>query len=405
MVFQAMYNEHLKERNMNDTTIDNPSIIENQRHLFDMPDDIAYLNCAYMSPLMQPAVDAAGQGVRYKAQPWTYGGSSFFTYTEQLRALAAKWINTDSDNMALVPSASYGIQVAANNLPLRKGGEILVLKDQFPSHVYPWREKAKDCGGKIVTVTRPDSGDWTKAVLDANGARTEIVALPATHWADGGYLDLETIGKATRDVGAKLVLDLTQSLGAMPFDVRAVQPDFMVAAGYKWLMGPYTLAYLYVAPEWQDGAPIEHNWMNRKGSEDFSRLVDYQDEFQPGARRFDMGEKSNPAQVMAACASLQQLLDWGVGNISHTLGARNARVANTARQVGLHVTEDKFRSPHYVALQYKYGVPDGLAEKLAAQNIFVSVRGNAVRITPHLYNTDNDIERLFAGLGYARARI
>ncbi|MCF6221715.1 MAG: aminotransferase class V-fold PLP-dependent enzyme [Robiginitomaculum sp.] len=381
------------------------TILKNQRHLFDMPDDIAYLNCAYMSPLMTPAVDAAGQGIQYKVQPWTYGGSSFFTYTEQLRALAAKMINTKSDNVALVPSASYGIQVAANNISLSRGGEILVLKDQFPSHIYPWREKAKACGGKMVTVERRENGDWTKAVLDAVGARTEIVALPATHWADGGYLDVEIIGKAARDVDAKLVLDLTQSLGAMPFDVQAVQPDFMVAAGYKWLMGPYTLAYLYVAPEWQDGVPLEHNWMNRKGSEDFSRLVDYQDAFQPGARRFDMGEKSNPAQVMAACTSLQQLLDWGVENISHTLGARNARVANTARQLGLHVTEDNFRSPHYVALQYKEGVPDGLAEKLAAQNIFVSVRGNAVRITPHLYNTDTDIERLFAGLGYARARI
>lgn len=374
------------------------SMIENQRHLFDMPDDIAYLNCAYMSPLMTPAVDAAGQGLRYKVQPWTYGGSSFFTYTEQLRALAAQMINADSNDMALVPSASYGIQVAANNLPVSTGGEILVLKDQFPSHVYPWREKAKACGGKIVTAVRPGNGDWTSAVLQAIGPRTEILALPATHWADGGYLDLEIIGKAARDIGAKLVLDLTQSLGAMSFDVGTVRPDFMVAAGYKWLMGPYTLAYLYVAPQWQDGMPLEHNWMNRKGSEDFSRLVDYQDEFQPGARRFDMGEKSNPAQVMAACASLRQLLEWGVDNISKTLGERNSRLADNARQLGLHVTEDKFRSPHYVGLEFADGVPEGFAEKLAADNIFVSVRGNSVRVTPHLYNTDRDIERLLDAL-------
>lgn len=376
----------------------NDTIIENQRHLFDMPDDIAYLNCAYMSPLMKPAVDAAGTGIQYKVRPWTYAGSNFFTYTEQLRELAAKMVNAETDDMALVPSASYGIQVAANNLPLSLGGEILVIKDQFPSHVYPWREKAKDCGGKIVTVERPDNGDWTSAVLAAIGAHTEIVALPATHWADGGYLDLEIIGKAARNVGAKLVLDLTQSLGAMPFDIETVQPDFMVAAGYKWLMGPYTLSYLYVAPEWQDGTPLEHNWMNRKGSEDFSRLVDYQDEFQPGARRFDMGEKSNPPQLMAACASLQQLLDWGVANISHTLGVRNARLANNARQLGLHVTEDKFRSPHYVGLEFTGGVPNGLAESLAADNIFVSVRGNSVRVTPHLYNTDDDIGSLLDAL-------
>jgi len=370
-------------------------MIANQRHKFDMPDDVAYLNCAYMSPLMTLAVEGAGTGIAYKIQPWTYAGSAFFTYTEQVRELAAKLIGAGTDDIALVPSASYGLQIAANNLPLSKGGEILLIEDQFPSHVYPWREKAKACGGVINTVARPADGDWTAAVLASMGPRTEILALPATHWADGGHLDLETIGAAARKIGAKLVLDLTQSLGAMPFDVTKVQPDFMVAAGYKWLMGPYTLSYLYVAPQHQDGIPLEHNWMNRKGSEDFSRLVDYQDEFQKGARRFDMGEKSNPPQLMAACASLTQLLDWGIDNISDTLGARNSDIANRARQMGLIVTPDDLRSPHFLGLGLPQGIPKGFAESLAAENIFVSIRGSSVRVTPHLYNTDNDIDRLF----------
>ncbi len=370
-------------------------MIPNQRHKFDMPETIAYLNCAYMSPLMNAAVEGAGTGIAYKIQPWTYAGSQFFTYTEQVRELAAQLINAQADDIALVPSASYGLQIAANNLPLSEGGEVLLIEDQFPSHVYPWREKAKACGGLINTVARPSDGDWTAAVLAAIGKRTEILALPATHWADGGHLDLETIGAAARKIGAKLVLDLTQSLGAMPFDVQTVQPDFMVAAGYKWLMGPYTLSYLYVAPQHQEGAPLEHNWMNRKGSEDFSRLVDYQDEFQKGARRFDMGEKSNPPQLMAACAALTQLLDWGIDNISATLGARNSIIADNARQLGLSVAPDKFRSPHFLGLGFPGGIPHGCAEKLAGENIFVSIRGSSVRVTPHLYNTDADIDRLF----------
>ena len=370
-------------------------MIPNQRHKFDMPDDVAYLNCAYMSPLMTSAVEGAGTGIAYKIQPWTYAGSQFFTYTEQVRELAAKLVGAQADDIALVPSASYGLQIAANNLPLSAGGEILLIEDQFPSHVYPWREKAKACGGVINTVARPGDGDWTAAVLAAMGKRTEILALPATHWADGGHLDLETIGAAARKIGATLVLDLTQSLGAMPFDVAKVQPDFMVAAGYKWLMGPYTLSYLYVAPQHQGGAPLEHNWMNRKGSEDFSRLVDYQDEFQKGARRFDMGEKSNPPQLMAACAALTQLLDWGIENISNTLGARNSDIANRARQMGLSVVPDELRSPHFLGLGLPSGIPKGFAESLASENIFVSIRGNSVRVTPHLYNTDADIDRLF----------
>ncbi len=377
-------------------------MINNQRHLFHMPDDIAYLNCAYMSPLMNSVVKAAGVGVQYKVQPWTYGGADFFKYAENYRELAARLVNTSADNIALVPSASYGIQIAANNLPLRPEGEILVLEDQFPSNIYPWREVSKTHGGAVNTVVRPENGDWTSAVLQAVGPRTEILALPATHWADGGFLDLEIIAMSARAHGAKLVLDLTQSLGVMPFDIEAVRPDFMVVAGYKWLLGPYSLGFVYIAPEWQMGVPLEHNWMNRKGSEDFSRLVDYQDGFQPGARRFDMGEKSNPAQLLAGSAALSQILDWGVSNISDTLGARNISIAERARRLGLHVTEDKFRSPHYVSLEYKDGVPDGLADRLAADKVFVSVRGNSVRVTPHLYNTDTDIDRLFAALGRVR---
>jgi selenocysteine lyase/cysteine desulfurase len=371
-------------------------MIPNQRHKFDIPDDIAYLNCAYMSPLMKAAVAGAQEGLGKKIQPWTYEGSNFFSYTEDARALAAKLINAPADDVALVPSASYGLQVAANNLPLSKGGEILIVEDQFPSNVYPWTEKAGACGGHVVTVARPKDGDWTKAVLEAISPRTEILALPATHWADGGFFDLEIIGAAARTVGAALVLDLTQSLGAMPFDTETIRPDYMVAAGYKWLMGPYTLAYLYIAPKWQGGAPLEHNWMNRAGSEDFSRLVDYQDGFQNGARKFDMGEKSNPPQLMAACASLQQLLDWGVDNISNTLGTRNALAAKNARQLGLILPDDHVRSPHFLGIGFPDGIPEGFAQKLADDNIFLSVRGSSLRVTPHLYNTDHDIERLFA---------
>ncbi|HHI89152.1 MAG TPA: aminotransferase class V-fold PLP-dependent enzyme [Hellea balneolensis] len=374
-------------------------MIENQRHLFDIPDEVAYLNCAYMSPLMTQVTEAGARGVRFKQRPWTYGAQDFFSYTEDYRALAARLIGTRADNIAIVPAVSYGLQIAANALPLSAEGEILVLEDQFPSNIYPWREKAKAAGGYVSTVPRPEDGDWTTAVLQMIGRETEILALPATHWADGGLLDLETIGMAARAAGAKLVLDLTQSLGALPFDVETIRPDFMVAAGYKWLLGPYSLGILYIAPQWQEAQPLEHNWMNRAGSEDFAGLVNYRDSFQTGARRFDMGEKSNPAQLMAASAALTQILDWGVENISYTLGARNKAMAARARALGLSVVADDLRAPHYVALGFPDGIPDGLLAALAQKHIHVSQRGNSLRVTAHLYNTDKDIERLFEALG------
>ena len=368
-------------------------MIPNQRHKFNMPETIAYLNCAYMSPLMDSVRAAMLAGVESKGRPWHYKPADFFSPSEEFRKLAARVIHGRPDTIAIIPSVSYGMQIAANNLPLSQDGEILVLAEQFPSNIYPWREKVKTGGGHIHTLARPDDNDWTQVVLGAIGPRTEIVALPATHWADGAYLDLEVIGKAARSAGAALVLDLTQSLGAMPFDVNKVQPDFMVAACYKWLMGPYTSAMLYIAPKWHEGVPLEHTWMGRLGAEDFSNLLNYQDEFQPGARRFDMGEKSSPAQLNGAIAALTQVLDWGVENISTTLGARNTILAEQARDMGYVVAPDHLRSPHFLGLGFPKGIPDGFADTLAAKNIYVSVRGSSVRVTPHLYNTDGDMQR------------
>ncbi|HHL42411.1 MAG TPA: aminotransferase class V-fold PLP-dependent enzyme [Hellea balneolensis] len=347
-----------------------------------------------MSPLPLASIEKAEQGLAYKAHPWSYQGAHFFEFTEQYRTLAARLIGASPNEIALIPAASYGLQIAANALPLSKGGEILVLADQFPSNVYPWREKAARLGGEVVTVERPQNGDWTQALLQHCNERTEIVAIPAVHWADGGQIDLETIAKKIRTMGAALVLDLTQSLGAMPFDVTTVKPDFMIAAGYKWLMGPYTLGYLYVDPKWKNAKPLEHNWMNRRGSEDFAALVNYQDGFQPGVRALDVGEKSNPAQLLTASASLEQLMDWGIENITRTLGARNANFANKARKMGFSVLPDKLRAPHYLSLGFERGIPGGLVEQLAQENIFVSIRGNSVRVTGHLYSRDEDFERL-----------
>lgn len=369
-------------------------MIANQRHKFDIPNEIHYLNCAYMSPMPLASIQAAKDGLSYKTRPWTYQGSHFFEFTEQTRALAAELIGAASDDVALVPSASYGLQIAANAFVLTAGDEIIVLEDQFPSNIYPWRENAKSHGARIVTVRKPQDGDWSTAVLSAIGERTAVLALPAVHWADGGVLDLARISKMAKTYGAALVLDLTQSLGALPFDVAEVKPDFMVAAGYKWLLGPYSLGYLYIDPKWQGAAPLEHNWMNRHGSENFAQLVNYQEGFQPGARAFDFGEKSNPALLLAASASLRQLLDWGVHNISRTLGARNALYAGRARTMGLSVLPDNLRAPHYLSLGFGQGIPDGLVERLAQENIFVSVRGNSVRVSGHVYSREEEFDHL-----------
>ena len=217
-------------------------------------------------------------------------------------------------------------------------------------------------------------------------------------WTTGAKLDLVAIGARCREVGAALALDLTQSAGALPIDFAAVQPDFAVAAAYKWLMGPYATGFLYVAPRWRDGAPLEENWIGRAGSEDFARLVDYRDAYQPGARRFDMGERANFALLPAAIAALEQLLAWTPDAIARTLAAKTAAIAARARALGLSAMPEDLRGPHYLSLALPEGAPEGLPARLAAERVHVSQRGRSLRVTPHLYNDDADADRLIDAL-------
>jgi selenocysteine lyase/cysteine desulfurase len=374
------------------------NLIPSQRRHFAMPADIHYLNCAYMSPLSNEAVTAMETGARLKAAPWTYKPQDFFSVCEEFRERAGRIMNVSPDSIAIVPSASYGLATAARNLPVSRGQEIIVLADQFPSNLYIWREKAAEVGGHIVTVYRDAQAAWTDAVLDAIDADTAIVAVPHCHWADGRVVDLEVVGAKCRAHGAALVLDLTQSLGAMPIDFAKVQPDFAVAACYKWLMGPYGTAMLYVDAQHQGGNPIEQNWINRAGAEDFARLVDYRNDFQPGARRFDMGEKSNPPLLLGAIAGLDFLLQFGVQAVAETLATYGDAIADLAMPLGIEAAPVGIRAAHFLSLGFPDGVPEGLTDRLAAANVFASLRSTSLRVTPHLYNEPRDWQRLIAVL-------
>ena len=370
-------------------------LIACQRHLFDLPDDIAYLNCAYMAPLLATAAEAGATGLARKCRPWTIAADDFFADSERVRQLFAQLIGASSDAVAIVPSVSYGLAIAAANLSAAPGSRILVLADQFPSNVYTWRELSARTGAEVVTVPRPADDNWTDAVIDQLDERVAICALPHCHWTDGGLIDLVAIGERCRQVGSALVIDATQSLGALPLDLDRVQPDFLVCAGYKWLLGPYSLGYLYVAPAHRDGQPLEHNWIARQASCDFAGLVHYRDEYQPGARRFDVGERSNFALLPAAIVALQQLVEWGVDAIARTLAETNRTIAERAGALGLHTMAAERRAGHFLGVRFGGTVPPGLADRLAAHRVYVSLRGDSMRITPHLYNHQGDLDRLF----------
>jgi selenocysteine lyase/cysteine desulfurase len=377
--------------------------IENARELFEIPKDVTYLNCANMAPQLKAVTEAGFGAVRAKESPWKLTAHEWFSGAESLRALAACILKVDSDAIALVPAVSYGIAIAAANLPVSSGQTIVLLDQEFPSNVYAWRDLARKTRCRITTVKRGGQTSWTEALENAIDERTAIVAAPQCHWTDGSKVDLERIGKRVREVGAALVIDASQSLGACPLDIKNVQPDFLVSVGYKWLLGPYGLGYLYAAPKWRKcGIPLEQSWLTRAGSEDFARLIDYSDDYKPGARRFDMGEFPQFVLVPMAITALRQILAWGVSNIQETISALTGEIAERAQADGYAVLPPEQRSGHMIGIRYPEGVPDELAGRLREARVFVSIRGDSIRIAPHLYNGRNDIDRLFEVLRAAR---
>jgi len=365
-----------------------------QRHRFDIPDEVAYLNCAYFSPQPLAVREAGLAALDVKSHPWNVVPDDFFSPGERLRRLFAGLVNGDADGVAFAPSVSYAVGVAARNVEVGAGRNVVMLAEQFSSDVYPWRARVAEGGGDIVTVPHPGDAAWTDALLEHIDDDTAVVAVSNVHWTDGRKVDLARVGAAVRDVGAALVVDVSQSLGAVPFDVEAVRPDFVVAVGYKWLMGPYSHGYLWAAPHRREGAPIEETWTSRMGSEDFSRLVDYTDELKAGARRYDYGEWSNFTLMPMATAALELITELGPERIGATIAPLTERLERGSAEIGLQPVHSDHRFEHLMGVRFPGGIPDALRPALAAANVHVSVRSDSIRVSPNVYNTAGDIDRL-----------
>jgi selenocysteine lyase/cysteine desulfurase len=370
--------------------------IGSQRTLFDIPEGVAYFNTASNAPQLNASrarlLDAAGA----KSRPWERGPSDFFADAECVRRLAAELFGADSDAWAIIPAASYGLSAAARAIEpiLKPGDHILVMADEFPSNVLPWRRVAEQVGATLTTVATPADGDWTAAVLDELRPGVRVVALSHCHWTNGALLDLVKISSACRQIGALLVLDVTQSLGALPLDLVSVDPDFMVAAGYKWLLCPYGFGLMYVAPRWRDARPLEESWLARTGAEDFATLVNCSDVYRPGARRFDVGETCVTTILPGAIAALEQIRAWGVARIAESLGTISARIAPQLEAQGFAVLPATRRAPHLFGATLPHRHDQDVAGRLRERGVFVSRRGQSIRFAPHLHVTEVDLAQL-----------
>lgn len=379
-------------------------MLDNQRDLFDLPDDVTYLNCAAYSPLLKAAHEAGLRGLERKYHPWNFDVTEPPAEAETLRGLFATLIGAGADDVALVNSTSYGIEIAARNLELPAGKRVVVLQDQFPSNVFSWRYLAERRRAELVFIDRPADDDWTSAVLTALDERVAIAALPPCHWSDGSVLDLVAVGSRCRELGIGFVIDGTQAIGAMPFDVGEIQPDFVACSGYKWLFCPYTMGFLYAAPHRQRGRPLEYHRWNHADPQDVATKTGYAEDYNRGARRYDMGEVNNFINLPMAVVALERLNRWTADDIQAYLTPLTDAVAEGARARGWRVPAAGRRVGHYIGMRPPGPLDAALVPALQAEmNVFVSQRGGGVRISPHLYNDLDDIARFFAAFDKALA--
>lgn len=376
-------------------------ILNNQKHLFSFPEEITYLNIASQSPSFKAIEQAGIEGVLEKSNPHKIIGDSYFEPVKEVKKLFAKLIKVDDYNrIANIPSASYGLATVANNINLKKGDEILLIEEQFPSNYYVWEKLANKFDAKLNIVTMPKTTEnrgkkWNEAILNSISDKTAVVTLGNIHWANGTLFDLKTIRKKATENNSLLIIDGSQSIGALPFSIKEIQPDALICAGYKWLFGPYGCGYAYFGTYFDNGNPLEENWSNRLNSEKMGGLTMYENSYKPLANRFSVGEHASFIHIKMQIAALKQVIDWTPNAIQNYCKEITADAVLELKKIGCFVENDNFRTHHLfgVELPKKLDVKK-LKTKLKEENIFISFRGNYIRLSCHLYNTKKDFKKL-----------
>ncbi|MBO0931689.1 aminotransferase class V-fold PLP-dependent enzyme [Fibrella aquatilis] len=379
-----------------------------QRDQYPYPADAHYLNCATRAPLSRAVAQAGIDAVQRQLNPMGLVPDDFFSGGVLVRQLFAQLIDQpDPERIAIIPSISYGMAVVAQNLPrkpgFRKGQTIVLATGEFPSDVFAWDRVSKEQDLTIVTVdmpaTLPAADAWNEAILARITSETALVVVPMIHWMYGTKFDLEAIGERCRDVGAWLAVDGTQSIGAMPFNWARIRPDALVCAGYKWLMGPYSLGVACFGPAFDGGIPLEEAWMNRLDSNQFHRLAEYQPAYRPGAYRYNMGEQSNFTQMPMLEASLRQLLDYQPERVQTYCQNLMADALPELESLGYRIEPASGRGHHLLGVWVPdHADPMAITKALLARNVSVSARARAIRISPHVYNSPEDVQALVEAL-------
>jgi selenocysteine lyase/cysteine desulfurase len=339
------------------------------------------------------AAEAAALSPTTSDVPWAPSHAEDLR-SELLRVIAAI-VGVQSTDIALTPSASYGMALARNLARLRPGDQVLMLRTDHPASVLPWYAQCRTAGATVQLVD-DTAGDLTEATLSLMSDAVKVVNVPQVHWIDGRTLDLHRIGRRARELGALLVVDATQSVGGRPFRIPEIEPDAVTFAGYKWLLGPIGVAYLYLAPAHRALPPFEHSWIGYadQHTEMFDRQGGIRYPSQPlhGIRRFDASGLDNSLILRMALAGANLIRDEGPERIL----AHNARIVSRIRDEFPKQAAVMSGPCHYVGMRMQDA--RRAAQLLAARSIHASARGRFLRLSPNVWNDDSDIDTLISAL-------
>lgn len=375
-----------------------------QKHLFTLDPTIHYLNCASKSPLLKKGEEAAIQALVRNRNPATISVNDFFDEVEEVRQLFGNIVNAEASNIALIPSSSYGFSTVLKNVLPKKNGNAIVLDEEFPSGYFSVQTWCKEHHNELITV-KPSldlktlGENWNANILEAIDKNTSLVLISAIHWMTGLKYDLEAIGAKCAEVGAYFIVDGSQAVGALPIDVKTLNIDALVCAGYKWLFGSYSLGIAYIGDRFNNGQPLEESWMNRTNAKDFSSLTTYETNYQPNAGRYNVGETSNLVLMPILKAGLEQLNIWEVPNIQTYTKELIHPLLNYLKNIGVILETERYFSNHLFSLPLASHLSlDRLRASLSRHNVVISSRGKHLRVSVNVYNDSNDIQQLIAAI-------
>jgi selenocysteine lyase/cysteine desulfurase len=379
--------------------------MESKKNFFQLPNEVSYLNCANIAPLSNESIKSGRHALETRQKPYLISREDWFDPVTQLKQEFAQLINCgDHRRIVLVPSVSYGIATVVKNVPITAGEEVIVIGEQYPSNYYSWKSKVESSGGSIEVIYAPKdnrerSTVWNRKILESISTKTKVVAIGNVHWTDGTWFDLETISKRAKECNALLVIDGSQSIGALPFDVQKIKPDALFTVGYKWLLGPFALGLGYLGDFFDNGTPLEENWVNRKDGRNFENLVNYTDWYGPVATRYNMGENSNFHLVPILETSVRQLNEWGPSNIQAHGHKLSRCIKNELKPFGAVFDESEHTVGHLLGVRFDRKVNlQQLHEKLIASRVHVSLRGEVIRISLNVFNDLNDVDKLVSSV-------